>query len=119
MQKAEYAATLRNAGMHRAIASSVIIAYGTDAGVFPHSQNNKDFALLVGLGMRPIDVMRSATSSAAQLIGTSDRGSLAPGKLADIAAFNGDPSREIALLEQPPALVMIGGKKVDLKTLGT
>ncbi len=119
VQKAEYAATLRNAGMHRAIASSVIIAYGTDAGVFPHSQNNKDFALLVGLGMRPIDVMRSATSSAAQLIGTSDRGSLAPGKLADIAAFNGDPSREIALLEQPPALVMIGGKKVDLKTLGT
>jgi imidazolonepropionase-like amidohydrolase len=119
VQKAEYAASLRNAGMHRAIASSVIIAYGTDAGVFPHSQNNKDFALLVGLGMRPIDVMRSATSSAAQLIGTSDRGSLAAGKLADIAAFNGDPSREIALLEQPPALVMIGGKKVDLKTLAT
>ena len=72
---------LRNAGMHRAIASSVKIAYGTDAGVFPHAQNNKDFALMVGLGMRPIDVLRSATSNAAELIGATDRGTLAPGKL--------------------------------------
>jgi cytosine/adenosine deaminase-related metal-dependent hydrolase len=79
---------------HRAIASSVTIAYGTDAGVFPHSQNNKDFALLVSLGMRPIDVLRSATSNAAALIGLSDRGVLAPGKLADVVVFNGDPTRE-------------------------
>ena len=53
-------------GMHRAVASSVTIAYGTDAGVFPHAENNKDFALMVGLGMRPIDVLRSATSNAAE-----------------------------------------------------
>ena len=53
VQKAEYAAQLRNAGMHRAIASSVTIVYGTDAGVFPHKENNKDFALMVSLGMRP------------------------------------------------------------------
>jgi len=117
VQKAEYAAQLRNAGMHRAIASSVAIAYGTDAGVFPHSQNNKDFALLAGLGMRPIDVLRSATSSAAALIGKSDRGTLAPGKLADVAVFNGDPSRDIALMENQPALVLIGGAKVDLARL--
>lgn len=115
--KAQYAAELRNAGMHRAIGSSVTIAYGTDAGVFPHAQNNKDFALLVGLGMRPIDVLRSATSNAAQLIGTSDRGVLAPGKLADVAAFQGDPTRDIALMERSPALVMLGGAKVDLARL--
>lgn len=112
IQKAEYAAQLRNQGMHRAIASSVKIAYGTDAGVFPHKENNKDFALMVGLGMRQLDVMRSATSTAAELIGSTDRGVLAPGKLADIAVFNGDPSREISLLERPPALVMLGGQKV-------
>ena len=53
MQKAEYAATVRNEGMQRAVASSVTIVYGTDAGVFPHQENNKDFALLVHMGMRP------------------------------------------------------------------
>jgi imidazolonepropionase-like amidohydrolase len=111
VDKAEYAAKLRNEGMQRAIASSVVIAYGTDAGVFPHHENNKDFALLVRMGMRPVDVMRSATASAADLIGVSDRGTLAPGKLADIVAFNGDPSRDISLLEKAPALVMLGGKK--------
>ena len=117
MQKAEYAAQLRNAGMHRAIASSVTIAYGTDAGVFPHKQNNKDFALMVSLGMRPVDVLRSATSNAAQLIGTTDRGVFAPGMLADVAVFNGDPSRDIALMERQPALVLVGGQKVDLSRL--
>jgi imidazolonepropionase-like amidohydrolase len=103
--------------MHRAIASSVAIAYGTDAGVFPHSQNNKDFALMAGLGMRPIDVMRSATANAAELIGKSDRGTLAPGKLADVAVFKGDPSKNIALMENQPSLVMVGGQKIDLSHL--
>jgi len=112
VQKAEYAATLRNEGMQRAIGTSVVIAYGTDAGVFPHAQNNKDFALLAAMGMHPIDLMRSATSNAAALIGVSDRGTLAPGKLADVVAFGGDPSKDIALLERQPALVMLGGKKV-------
>ncbi|HTU81654.1 MAG TPA: amidohydrolase family protein [Candidatus Acidoferrales bacterium] len=117
VQKAQYAAQLRNEGMHRAIASSVTIVYGTDAGVFPHAQNNKDFALMAGLGMHPIDVLRSATANAAALIGVSDRGVLAPGKLADVAVFEGDPTRNIALMESTPALVMIGGRKVDIAKL--
>jgi imidazolonepropionase-like amidohydrolase len=113
VQKAEYAAQLRNAGMQRAVASSVRIAYGTDAGVFPHAQNNKDFTLMAGFGMSPIAVMRSATAHAAEMIGTSDRGVLAPGKLADLAVFSGDPSRNIGLLESRPQLVLLGGQKVD------
>ncbi len=117
IQKAEYAAQLRNEGMQRTIASSVTIAYGTDAGVFPHAQNNKDFALLVRLGMRPIDVLRSATSGAADLIGVRDRGVLAPGKLADVAVFAGDPAKQIELMEKPPALILIGGQKVDVNRL--
>ncbi|HEY2475463.1 MAG TPA: amidohydrolase family protein [Candidatus Cybelea sp.] len=115
VQKAQYAAQLRNAGMQRAVAAGIRIAYGTDAGVFPHKQNNKDFALMAGFGMRPLDVMRSATSHAAEMIGTSDRGALSPGKLADVAVFGGDPSRNIALLENRPQLVLVGGEKVDLK----
>ncbi|HEV3092091.1 MAG TPA: amidohydrolase family protein [Candidatus Cybelea sp.] len=119
VQKAQYAAQLRNAGMQRAVASGVRIAYGTDAGVFPHKQNNKDFALMAGFGMRPIDVMRSATASAAEMIGTTDRGVLAPGRLADVAVFAGDPSRNVALLEQPPQLVLVAGRKIDLAHLLT
>jgi imidazolonepropionase-like amidohydrolase len=119
VQKAQYAAKLRNEGMHRAVASSVTIAYGTDAGVFPHAQNNRDFALMVGLGMQPIDVLKSATYNAAALIGVSDRGTLAPGKLADIAVFAGDPTKQIALMEKQPQLVMIGGQKIDQSRLAS
>jgi imidazolonepropionase-like amidohydrolase len=113
VQKAQHAATLRNEGMHRALATSVVIAYGTDAGVFPHDQNNRDFALMVGLGMTPLDALKSATHNAAALIGVTDRGTLAPGKLADVAVFAGDPVAQIALMEKQPKLVMVGGQKID------
>ncbi len=113
VQKAEYAATVRNAGMQRALGTNVIIAYGTDAGVFPHAENNKDFALLVHMGMRPTDVLRSATLAAAELIGVNDRGVLAPGKRADIVAFNGDPTHDISLMEKTPAMILLGGKRVN------
>jgi len=113
VQKAEYAAKVRNEGMQRALASSVTIAYGTDAGVFPHKENNKDFALLQRMGMHPVDLMRSATSTAAELIGVNDRGVLANGKRADVVAFKGDPSKNISLLESQPQLVMLAGKQID------
>jgi len=116
--KAELAAQLRNEGMRRAVASRVKIAYGTDAGVFPHSENNRDFALLASMGMRPIDLLRSATSRAADLLGTNDRGTLAAGKLADVVAVSGDPSVNIRTLEKP-SFVMLGGRRVDTSRLAT
>jgi imidazolonepropionase-like amidohydrolase len=69
------------------------------------------------MGMRPIDLLRSATSNAADMIGTKDRGRLAPGMLADVVAFSGDPSTNAGLLEQPPVLVMVGGKKIERAAL--
>ncbi|MDQ6930058.1 MAG: amidohydrolase family protein [Candidatus Eremiobacteraeota bacterium] len=116
VQKAELARDLRNEGMQRAIGSGVKITYGTDAGVFAHKENNRDFALLVHMGMRPIDVMRAATSNGADLLGTPDRGRLAPGKLADIIAVPGDPSADIRAIERP-SFVMLGGKRVDTALL--
>jgi imidazolonepropionase-like amidohydrolase len=112
VQKAEYAAKVRNEGMQRALASRVKFSYGTDAGVFPHGQNNKDFSLLVSMGMRPIDVLRSATSAAADLIDTPDRGVLAPGKLADIIAVDGDPTLRISVVEKP-SFIMLAGRRLD------
>jgi imidazolonepropionase-like amidohydrolase len=118
LAKAHLAAELRDDGMRRALGSRVKFAYGTDAGVFPHRENNKDFALLGRMGMHPIDTLRSATSWAAELLGTSDRGTIAAGKLADLVAFKGDPSANLGILETAPALVMIGGKEIALATLG-
>ena len=63
--------------------------------------------------------LKSATYNAAALIGKSDRGTLAAGKLADVVVFAGDPSKEIALMESAPALVMLGGQKVDLARLAS
>jgi imidazolonepropionase-like amidohydrolase len=117
LDKAHQAAQLRNAGMQRALAAGAKIVYGTDAGVFPHRENAKDFSLLQSMGMRPLDLMRSATAHAAELLGTNDRGRLAPGMLADVVAFNGDPSTNAGLLEKPPALVMLGGRKVAREAL--
>ena len=59
-------------------------------------------------------MLRSATSGAAELIGVSDRGKLAPGKRADVVAFNGDPTRDMSLMEKAPALTLLGGKRVNL-----
>jgi imidazolonepropionase-like amidohydrolase len=112
LAKAHAIGVLRNEGMQRALAASVKFAYGTDAGVFPHKENNKDFALLASMGMKPVDLLRSATSMAADLLGTTDRGRIAAGNLADIVAFHGDPSTNISALESRPALVMIGGKEI-------
>ncbi|GAC1575046.1 MAG: hypothetical protein NVS3B7_07340 [Candidatus Elarobacter sp.] len=103
--------------MQRALAASAKIVYGSDSGVFPHRENNKDFALLHSRGMRPLDLLRSATSRAADLIGTRDRGRLAPGLIADVVAFAGDPSADTHVLEKPPALIMLGGTSIDRSAL--
>src|SRR2546423_4585049 len=83
----------------KALRSGVKIAYGTDAGVFPHGLNGRDFALMTGFGMKPIDAIRSATTAAADLLGVSDRGAIAPGLLADIIAVRGNPLDDIKTLE--------------------
>ncbi len=111
LDKAKTMTTLRDAGVHRALGTGVKFAYGTDAGVFPHDQNNLDFALLRRLGMDPVDLLRSATSSAADLLGVDDRGRLAPGLLADVVAFPGDPTAQIDTMTRPK-FIMQGGVQI-------
>ena len=111
LDKAMKMTELRNNGVHRALGTGVKFAYGTDAGVFPHGQNNLDFALLYKLGMDPTDLLRSATSSAAELLGVDDRGRLAPGLLADLVAFPGDPTKNIDVMTRPK-MIMLGGVQI-------
>ncbi|NHZ63630.1 metal-dependent hydrolase family protein [Massilia genomosp. 1] len=85
----------------RAYKAGVKIAFGTDAGVFPHGENAKEFAYMVEAGMAPLEAIRAATLNAAALLDQSTRlGSVEPGYAADIIAVAGDPLRDIALLQQ-------------------
>ena len=77
-------------------------AFGTDAGVYPHGQNARQFALLVEhLGVSPIDAIRMATTNAADLLAWSTRvGRVAPGFYADLIAVTGDPLADVSELER-------------------
>ncbi|MGV9668309.1 amidohydrolase family protein [Nocardia niigatensis] len=78
-------------------ASDVRIAFGTDAGMFPHAENWREFPTMVSTGITPARALRAATSVAAELLGLDDLGVLAPGKTADIIAMPGDPFADITL----------------------
>jgi imidazolonepropionase-like amidohydrolase len=93
----------------KAVQAGVKIAYGTDAGVYPHGWNAKQFAWMVKYGTTPIQAIQSATVWAADLIGKSDQfGSLAPGKFADVIAVRGDPLADVTLLENVQFVMKAG-----------
>ena len=93
----------------RAWKAGVKIAFGTDAGVFPHGDNAKEFAYMVEAGMPPLEAIRSATLAAAELLVQSQsRGRVEPGYSADLVAVAGNPLTDIATL-QKMAFVMKDG----------
>ncbi|HEV2086148.1 MAG TPA: amidohydrolase family protein [Gemmatimonadales bacterium] len=93
----------------RAARAGVKIAYGTDAGVYPHGWNGKQFAFMVRYGLTPMQAIQSATTSAADLLGWTDKvGAIAPGLYADLIAVDGDPLADITELERVK-FVMKGG----------
>lgn len=112
IEKAERAIAARDAGMQRALAAGVTFAYGTDCGVFPHEQNNRDFGKMQSLGMTAADILKTATSNAAALLNTRDRGRIAPGLLADLVAFRGDLRAGVDALGHAPEFVMLGGQRL-------
>ena len=82
-----------------AIKAGVRIAYGTDAGLYPHGQNADGFQDLVEYGMSTAQAIRTATVSAADLLGVDDRGVIEVGKLADLIAVDGNPLEDISRLK--------------------
>ena len=108
-RKAETVLPLALESNRKAIAAGVKIAFGTDAAVFPHGENAKEFAVYVKMGMTPLAALRSATTVAAEVLGRDDRGLIAPGRLADLIAVPGDPLADITATERV-SWVMQGGK---------
>jgi len=99
-------------GFRKAVKAGVRISFGTDAGVYPHGQNARQFAYMVRYGMTPMQAIQSATTSAAALLGWSkDVGALSAGHYADMIAVAGDPTTDVTVLEKV-AHVMKGGEVV-------
>jgi imidazolonepropionase-like amidohydrolase len=108
--KARAATAARSDMFRNAVRIGVRISFGTDAAVFPHGQNAKEFKLMVDLGMNPIEALKSATANDAQLLGIAQKvGTLEKGKLADVIAMPGDPTADITVTEHV-SFVMKEGK---------
>src|SRR5256885_7704126 len=108
--KAKAAGAARTEMFRNAVKIGVKISFGTDAAVFPHGQNAKEFKLMVDLGLPPIDALKTATGNAADLFGIAQKtGTLEKGKLADVIAMPGDPTSDITATERV-AFVMKEGK---------
>lgn len=82
----------------QAYQAGVKIAFGTDAGVFDHGENYREFIYMVEAGMPPLEAIRSATAEAAKLLGDSSIGTLTVGKRADLVAVEGNPLEDIQRL---------------------
>ena len=103
---------LQRVGFTKAVKAGVKIAYGTDAGVYPHGNNAKQFAYMVRYGMTPMQAIQSATTVAADLMRRSnDVGSLSHGHYADLIAVQGDPLKDITVLEHVVHVIK-GGERV-------
>jgi len=107
--KAKAAIAVRSDMFRRALKAGVRVAFGTDAGVFPHGMNGREFGLMAGLGMTPAAALRT-TATAAELLGlAASIGTLEAGKDADIVAVPGNPLADIHATEKV-FFVMKGGK---------
>ena len=115
--KAEQVGPIIQATAGRAYKAGVKIAFGTDAGVYPHGENAKEFEYMVQAGMPPMFVLQAATTHAAELLHKQDElGQIAVGRHADVIAVPGNPLEDITAMQRV-SFVMKGGVvyKVDGK----
>ncbi len=98
----------------RATRAGVKMLFGTDAGVYPHGDNAKQFAKMVQWGMTPIQAIRAATLSASEALARPDVGQIVPGAYGDMIAVKGDPLADVTILEHIDAVIK-GGALVSHK----
>ena len=93
----------------RAVKAGVKMVFGTDAGVYPHGQNARQFAKMVEWGMTPVQAIQAATLNAGEALGrANDVGQIAVGRFGDIIAVKGDPTADVRLLETVPVVIKGG-----------
>src|SRR6202162_5592758 len=112
MAKAREVIPAARQNIEHAFTRGVKVAFGTDAAVYPHGRNGREFAVMVKLGLTPLQAIQAATVNAADLLGWSGKvGTLEPGAWADIVAGEGDPVKDVTTLERVK-FVMKGGEGV-------
>src|SRR5262245_22202854 len=90
---------LQRENFRRALLGGAPMAFGTDAGVYPHGDNARQFAVMTEYGMKPMDAIRAATASAAELLGRGkELGAIVKDAFADVIAVQGDPRTDVKLL---------------------
>ena len=109
LEKAKTTLPIARQNIAHAIKAGIPIAFGTDSAVYPHGLNAREFNILVKLGMTPMQAIQSATVNASKLLGWENKvGSIEPGKFADMIAVDGDPTKDVTILEHVK-WVMKGG----------
>jgi imidazolonepropionase-like amidohydrolase len=112
IEKAKIVLPIARQNIAVAFKSGVKVAFGTDAAVYPHGLNGREFAVMVKLGLSPLQAIQAATVNAADLLGWTDRvGTLEAGKFADVIAVDGDPLSDVHVLENVQ-FVMKGGEVI-------
>jgi imidazolonepropionase-like amidohydrolase len=89
-------------------AAGVPIVLGTDAGVLPHGDNAKELPALTEAGLSPLEALRAATLGAAALIGEGDLGEIASGAVGDFVVVEGDPLRDVRVVQRPVMVIQAG-----------
>ncbi len=105
---------LQRENFRRAHQAGVRMVYGTDAGIYPHGDNAKQFAVMVRYSMTPTEAIQSATINAAEALGRDDVGVIEAGRYADIIAVKGNPTSDVTLMEHVD-FVMKGGVEITGK----
>jgi len=109
INKEKMVGKLQRENFAKAVKAGVKVAFGTDAGVYPHGWNGKQFYYMVKYGLTPVQAIQAATINAADLLGWKDKvGSITAGKYADIVAVQNSPLDDIKVLENV-SFVMKGG----------
>jgi imidazolonepropionase-like amidohydrolase len=98
----------QRSGFAKAVKLGVPLTYGTDAGVYPHGLNARQFGYMVRYGMKPMQALAAATSEAAKALGRADLGSVRPGHVADLVAVGANPLDDITVLQCIDGVVQAG-----------
>ena len=111
LRKDREVADIQRENFRRAHAAGAKMVFGTDAGIYPHGDNARQFAVMVRYGMTPLQAIQAATLNASQALARDDVGVIEANRWADLIAVPGDPTQDVALLERVP-FVMKGGTVV-------
>ena len=99
LEKERTVGKIQRMNFKQAVEAGAKITFGTDAGIFPHGENKKQFKYMVEWGMTPLQAIQAATINTAELFGVNDIGRIEEGYIADIVGINGNPLDDITLLE--------------------